>query len=146
MSAEKDNFGFFGKAFQENLCQLILLDRPFADQIREVLSIEFLELKYLQVFTQKIFEYKEKYKVHPTYDIMTTLLRTGLEDQNETIQKQVRDYFSRIQNKEPEGSQFVKETSLDFCKSRNSKKPCLNLSNCFKTLRLMKFQRQLTML
>ena len=50
MSVEKDTFGFFGKAFQENLCQLILLDRPFADQIKEVLTIEFLELKYLFVF------------------------------------------------------------------------------------------------
>ena len=118
MSVEKDNFAIFGKAFQENLCQLIVLDRPFADQIKEVLSTEFLELKYLQVFTQKIFEYKEKYKVHPTYDIVTTLLRTGLEDQNETVQKQVRDYFARIQNKEPEGSEFVKETSLDFCKKQ----------------------------
>lgn len=125
MSVEKDNFAIFGKAFQENLCQLILLDRPFADQIKEVLSTEFLELKYLQVFTQKIFEYKEKYKVHPTYDIMTTLLRTGLDDQNETVQKQVRDYFARIQNKEPEGSQFVKETSLDFCKKQKLKEAML---------------------
>lgn len=125
MSVEKDNFAIFGKAFQENLCQLILLDRPFADQIREVLSIEFLELKYLQVFTQKIFEYKEKYKVHPTYDIMTTLLRTGLDDQNESVQKQVRDYFARIQDKAPEGSQFVKETSLDFCKKQKLKEAML---------------------
>jgi archaellum biogenesis ATPase FlaH len=125
MSVEKDNFAIFGKAFQENLCQLIVLDRPFADQIKEVLSTEFLELKYLQVFTQKIFEYKEKYKVHPTYDIVTTLLRTGLDDQNETIQKQVRDYFARIQNKEPEGSEFVKETSLDFCKKQKLKEAML---------------------
>jgi archaellum biogenesis ATPase FlaH len=125
MSADKDNFSFFGKAFQENLCQLILLDRPFADQVKEVLVIEFLELKYLQVFVQKIFDYKEKYKVHPTYDIMTTLLRSGLEDQNETIQKQVRDYFARIQDKEPEGSQFVKETSLDFCKKQKLKEAML---------------------
>jgi archaellum biogenesis ATPase FlaH len=125
MSVEKDTFGFFGKAFQENLCQLILLDRPFADQIKEVLTIEFLELKYLQVFVQKIFEYKDKYKVHPTYDIMTTLLRTGLEDQNETVQKQVRDYFARIHDKEPEGSQFIKETSLDFCKKQKLKEAML---------------------
>jgi hypothetical protein len=125
MSVDKDNFSFFGKAFQENLCQLILLDRPFADQVKEVLVIEFLELKYLQVFVQKIFDYKEKYKVHPTYDIMTTLLRSGLEDQNETIQKQVRDYFARIQDKEPEGSQFVKETSLDFCKKQKLKEAML---------------------
>lgn len=125
MSVEKDTFGFFGKAFQENLCQLILLDRPFADQIKEVLTIEFLELKYLQVFVQKIFEYKDKYKVHPTYDIMTTLLRTGLEDQNETVQKQVRDYFARIYDKEPEGSEFIKETSIDFCKKQKLKEAML---------------------
>ena len=28
-----------GKDFQESLCHLILLDRPFADQISEVLNI-----------------------------------------------------------------------------------------------------------
>jgi replicative DNA helicase len=125
MSVEKDSFAFFGKAFQENLCQLILLDRPFSDQIKEVLVTDFLELKYLQVFTQKIFEYKEKYKVHPTYDIMTTLLRSGLEDQNEAIQKQVRDYFSRIQDREPEGSEYIKETSLDFCRKQKLKEAML---------------------
>jgi replicative DNA helicase len=56
---------------------------------------------------------------------MTTLLRTGLEDQNETVQKQVRDYFARIHDKEPEGSQFIKETSLDFCKKQKLKEAML---------------------
>jgi len=126
MSSDKDTFAFFGKNFQESLCQLILLDRPFSDQIKEVLVVEFLELKYLQVFAGKIFDYKEKYKVHPTYDIMTTLIRTGLEDQNEVIQKQVRDYFARILDKdETEGAQFIKETSLDFCKKQKLKEAML---------------------
>jgi replicative DNA helicase len=56
---------------------------------------------------------------------MTTLLRTGLEDQNETVQKQVRDYFARIHDKEPEGSQFIKENSLDFCKKQKLKEAML---------------------
>ena len=47
---ERADFGRYGKSFQEGLCQLILEDRPFADQISEVLDINFLELKYLQVF------------------------------------------------------------------------------------------------
>ena len=34
-----DSFSFFGKSFQDNLCQLILDDRPFCDQISEVLDI-----------------------------------------------------------------------------------------------------------
>ena len=56
----KEDFSRFGKTFQESLCQLILQDRPFADQIGEVLTPSFFELRYLQVFSAKIYEYKEK--------------------------------------------------------------------------------------
>ena len=49
MGNEKPNFSKYGKDFQESLCQMILQDRPFADQIMEVLDINFLELRYLRV-------------------------------------------------------------------------------------------------
>jgi len=54
---EKASFSRYGKAFQEGLVQIIYEDRPFADQITEVLDINFLELKYLQVFVEKIFTF-----------------------------------------------------------------------------------------
>ena len=57
-------FSKFGKSFQEGLVQLIIEQRTFADQIEEVLDIEFLEFKYLRTLIKKIFEYKEKYKTH----------------------------------------------------------------------------------
>jgi hypothetical protein len=41
MNKEKDNFGFYGKDFQEKVAQLMLEDRPFCDQIEEVLELEF---------------------------------------------------------------------------------------------------------
>ena len=44
---EREDFSNFGKTFQEDLCHLILVDRPFADQIFEVLDVNFLELKHL---------------------------------------------------------------------------------------------------
>ena len=37
----------FGKSFQEELCQLILEDRSFCDQMEEVEVVRYLELKYL---------------------------------------------------------------------------------------------------
>jgi len=123
--SEKADFGRFGKTFQESLCQLILLDRPFSDQISEVLDLNFLELKYLQVFVKKIFEYRKKYSVHPTTKIMITILRTELEEENEAVQKQVRDYFSRIYNTEVEGPEYVKDTSLDFCRKQKLKEAML---------------------
>jgi len=61
MTAEKINFGRYGKAFQEGLVQLIFEDRPFADQITEVLDISFIELEYLRVFLRKTLSFRERY-------------------------------------------------------------------------------------
>ena len=61
-----ETFSKFGKAFQEKLVKVILFDRAFANQMEEVLDVKYLELKYLQVFTQMVFDYKENYGTHPT--------------------------------------------------------------------------------
>lgn len=127
----KEDFSRFGKTFQENLCQLILQDRPFADQIGEVLTPSFFELKYLQVFSTKIFEYKEKYKMHPTYDILLSVLRSDLQGENEVVAKQTRDYFARLMAKgaDVDGLEYIKETSLDFCKKQKLKEAILKSIN-----------------
>ena len=64
----QEDFSKYGKKFQESLVRLVLEDRVFADQMLEVLDINFLELKYLQVFVEKIFEYRHKYTSHPSHD------------------------------------------------------------------------------
>ena len=120
----KASFSRFGKNFQENLCHLILDDRPFADQIFEVLNDNFLELAHLRVFLKKIKQYKKKYGVHPTRKTMTSIMRTGLDGEQESIQKMLRDYYARIlsQDIDIEGSEYIKDTALDFAKSRSSKR------------------------
>jgi hypothetical protein len=125
MTNEKSDFSRFGKNFQENLVQLMLVDRTFCDQLKEVMDIQFLELKYLQTFVQRIFEYKDKYKVHPSYETMISIIRNSLEDENEALQKQVRDYFARIHTKEIDGAEYIKDTSLDFCKKQKLKEAML---------------------
>jgi len=122
---EKANFSKFGKLFQENLCQLILYDRVFADQMREVLNINFLELKYLQTFTKKIFNYKEKYGTHPSDKIMLTVLRTEIGNENELVQKQVRDFFARMMKTDVQDAEYIKDVALDFCKKQILKEAIL---------------------
>jgi hypothetical protein len=122
---EKANFSKFGKLFQENLCQLILYDRMFADQIKEVLNINFLELRYLQVFIKKIFNYKEKYETHPSSKIMLTVLRTEIENENELVQKQVRDFFARMMKTDVQDADYIKDVALDFCKKQVLKEAIL---------------------
>ena len=118
---DKVNFSKYGKSFQEGLAALILQDRAFSDQIQEVLETQYFELKYLQVFVDKIFGYKEKYNVHPTDKIIMIILRTELEDETDAIKKQTRDYFSRIHNTDITDQDFIKNTSLDFCRKQTLK-------------------------
>ena len=122
---DRADFGRYGKSFQEGFCQLILEDRPFADQISEVLDINFLELKYLQVFVKKILQYRQKYGTHPTYKLMLTIFRAEMDNENEATQKQVRDYFARIYKTDVDGKGYIKETSLDFCRKQKIKESML---------------------
>jgi len=115
------DFSKYGKPFQESLAYLFLEDRSFSDQLEEVLDVDFFELKYLRVFTDLIVKYKGKYKSHPTKDIMTSLLRSSLDEENEGTQKQVRDFFIRYASRDIEGTAYIKETSLDFCKKQKLK-------------------------
>ena len=52
------DFSKFGKLFQESLVQLLLEDRPFCDQMQEVLDVTFFEVKYLRVF--KLVEHTDQ--------------------------------------------------------------------------------------
>jgi KaiC/GvpD/RAD55 family RecA-like ATPase len=120
---EKASFEKFGSKFQENLVQIILDDRVFCDQISEVLDPNFLELKYLRLFVEKVLDYRKKYGTHPSRDTMTTILRTEVDKESELLQKQVRDFYARVQSNEfsLDGEQHIKDVSLDFCKKQKLK-------------------------
>jgi len=121
-SKEKVTFSRYGKSFQEQLCMVILDDRPFADQVEEVLDINFLELRYLKLFIKVIFQYRQKYGVHPSRQILGTILRSGIDDENELTQRQVREYYARVLVSDlDENHEYIKDTALDFCRKQNLK-------------------------
>ena len=97
---EQETFLRFGKKFQENMCQLMLEDRPFFDQISEVLKTEFFELKYLQIFAETLIKYRSKYNTHPNHEVMMSVLRTELNHFDDAAATQVRNYFARIMRSE----------------------------------------------
>ena len=121
INGEQVNFSKYGKSFQEKLCVVILDDRSFADQIEEVLDVNFLELNYLKLFLNKIFSYRQKYGVHPSRDIMKTILRSELDNENELTTKQTREFYVRSQITEVQDVDYIKDTALDFCKKQNLK-------------------------
>ena len=114
---EFETFSKFGKSFQEKLVKLILFDRHFANQVEEVLDTSYLELKYLQVFVDLLFQHKVDYP-HPTYEAMVSVVRTQTEDYSTGIVKQVIDFMARVKSNAigDDDEEYVKEKSLDFCK------------------------------
>ena len=112
-----DSLGIFGKSFQENMCKLMLYDRSYCDQMQEVLDVKYLELKYLQVFTDK-FSYKKEYGIHPTNDTLNSVLNTELGDENEVIKKQVMDYFVKVQAFPDSRPEYIISKSVDFCRKQ----------------------------
>ena len=131
---EREDFSNFGKTFQEDLCHLILVDRPFADQIFEVLDVNFLELKHLRVFVKRIVDYRRKYGVHPTSKIMKSIIRTGISKESDSIQVLIRDYYARVLSSElqPEGSSYIKDVSLDFCRKQKLKEALIKAVDLIK--------------
>jgi replicative DNA helicase len=127
MSGEQVDFSRYGTNFQENLVQVMLDDRVFADQIVEVLDLEFLELGYLQLFVKKMFAYRDKYGSHPSRDTMTTVIRAEIDDENEVAQQQVRKYYARVLSTDSsiENADHIKEVALDFCKKQKLKSAML---------------------
>jgi len=134
MKADKVNFGRYGKTFQEGLVQLIFEDRAFADQITEVLDANFIELEYLRVFLRKTLDFRHKYDKHPSVNAMLTMIKTELEEEDETIQQQVEEYFTKMHTQEVTDPEYIKEISLDFCRKQNLKEAMLTsvnlLQNC----------------
>ena len=130
---EKASFSRYGKAFQEGLVQIIYEDRPFADQITEVLNVGFLELEYLRVFISKIINYRERYGTHPSAEAVITMLRTELDDDDEVVRKQVREYFAKITSRDMSDVKYIKEQSLDFCRKQNLKEAMMKSVNLLQT-------------
>ena len=130
LKIDNPSFSKYGKSFQEKLAFLILDDRVFADRMLEVLDVEFLEFKHLQVFVQKIFAYKMKYGTQPSHETMKTIVRSQLEDENEALQKQIREYFARALSdiRILDSAEFVKDTSLEFCRKQKLREAMIKSS------------------
>lgn len=134
MSNKKVSFSQFGKSFQEELAFLILDDREFSDRMLEVLNVEYLEFKYLQVFIEKIFSYKKKYTAHPSYETLKIILKSDISDHNDVLQKQIRDYYARsLSNMDIlANAEYVKDKALDFCRKQKLREAMIKSTSLLK--------------
>ena len=132
MNKDRDSFVAYGKKFQENVAQLMLEDRPFCDQIEEVLDLEFFDSTYIRAFVGIILDYRAKYGSHPHSATLATEVKRGNKDFDKAVNKQVRDFTVRMATDDVKDRQYVKDQAIDFCKKQCLKKAILESANLVK--------------
>ncbi len=132
MNKEKDTFVFYGKDFQEKVAQLMLEDRPFCDQIEEVLELEFFASAYIRALVETVLEYREKYGRHPHFATIETEVKKGNKNYDKAVQTQVSQFVGRIKANELNDKQYIKDQAVDFCKKQCLKKAILESADLVK--------------
>ena len=127
MEKTHETFTRYGKDFQEKLCRLMLEDRPFCDQMEEVLDVGFFETAYLRAFATLILDYRNKYGTHPTYELLAMKIKGDLKDIDKAVQIQVRDFYKSVLSSKDtiRESEWIKDKALDFCRKQVLKEAML---------------------
>jgi replicative DNA helicase len=132
MNKDKDTFVGYGKAFQESVARLMMEDRPFCDQITEVLELEFFDSAYLRAFVEIITNYRDKYGQHPHFATLHTEIKKGNKNYDGAVNKQLRDFLVRVQSDDVSDKEYIKDQAIDFCKKQCLKKAILESANLVK--------------
>ena len=114
------NFDYLGNTFQIQLINQIIEDKDFASSILDVLEASYFDNKYFKIITQMIKEYYKKYESAPNFDTLDQIIKSEISQ--ELVCKIVLDTLKQIKEAPFEGTQFVQEKALKFCKQQELQK------------------------
>jgi len=118
--SDKKNFGYLGNTFQIQLLNNIVTYKDFANSIIEVIDPHYFDNQYFRIICQMIKEYYAKYEHTPTFDTLEQLTKSEIS--SPMAQKSILDTLEQVKNVADEGSVFVQEKSLKFCKQQELQK------------------------
>ena len=118
--ASNKNFDYLGSTFQIQLLNQIIVDKDFSRSIIDVIENNYFENKYFKIIIQMVKEYYSKYEHTPTFDTLEQITKS--EFQQEMASKIILDTLTKVKEAPLEGSNFVQEKALKFCKQQELQK------------------------
>ena len=120
----------------------MLQDRTFCDQISEVLDVEFIQYEHLRIFIKMLIDYRKKYKQHPSYETMATIITSEVGNYTAALKKQITQFYSKVvNNSEIESSDFIKDHAIDFCRKQVLKKAMIQSVKLLKSSSFEEIQK-----
>ena len=121
MSDKLSNFGY---GFQIKIISSLLTDKPFLQQVSDILLPEFFESEANQWIVDTTVKYFNEYKTAPTLDVFKIKVQEIERDVVKTsIIESLKDSYRYL---ESEDLDFVKEQTVDFCKNQCIKRAILD--------------------
>jgi replicative DNA helicase len=110
------NFDYLGNTFQLQLINQLVEDKNFASSIMDVLETSYFDNKYFKIIVQMIKEYHKKYETTPSFETLDQIVKSEITQ--ELVSKIIIDTVKNIKEAPFEGSVFVQEKALKFCKQQ----------------------------
>ena len=114
------NFDYLGNQFQIQLLNQIIEDKDFSSSIMDVIESSYFDNKYFKIIIQMIKEYFSKYESTPNFDTLEQIVKS--EVSQELVAKIVLDTLKQVKEAPFEGTVFVQEKALKFCKQQELQK------------------------
>jgi replicative DNA helicase len=114
------NFDYLGNTFQIQLLNQIIVDKDFSQSIIEVIETNYFDNKYFKIILQMIKEYYKKYDSTPNFETLEQIVKSEITQ--ELVAKIVLDTLKQVKDSPFEGSMFVQEKALKFCKQQELQK------------------------
>ena len=114
------NFDYLGNTFQVQLLNQIVVDKDFSHSIMDVIESSYFDNKYFKIIIQMIKEYHIKYESTPTFDTLEQIVKSEIPQ--ELVAKIVSDTLKQVKDAPFEGTSFVQEKALKFCKQQELQK------------------------
>jgi replicative DNA helicase len=114
------NFDYLGNQFQLQLLNQIIEDKEFSSSIMDVIESSYFDNKYFKIIIQMIKEYFSKYESTPNFDTLEQIVKSEITQ--ELVAKIVLDTIKQVKEAPFEGTVFVQEKALKFCKQQELQK------------------------
>lgn len=114
------NFDYLGETFQLQLLNQLVVDREFSSSIMDVIESSYFDNKYFKIILQMIKEYFAKYESTPNFDTLEQIVKSEISQ--ELVAKIVLDTLKKVKEAPVEGTVFVQEKALKFCKQQELQK------------------------
>lgn len=113
---QTEKFTDYGHSFQTKLIFCLLTDSAFTSQVYDLIELEYFESTAVQWIVEKLFDYFREYKKPPTLDFYKVHVT---KEEDDLFKKELlvtlRESTKHINATDLD---FIKTTTIDFCKNQ----------------------------